>query len=325
MTRRRWSVLMLATAFPLCATVFAYAQSCEKRTLVVGYSAGGTGDIVAQAISAPLSRALKEPVVVEHRPGGSGAAAAQGIAKAAPDSCTLLVGQTAEIAVNPAIIRSPGYNPSRDLTPIALLATAPLALVVPRTASYGTVADLVAAARTARPALTFSSAGRGTPGYFAGELFRLRTRTGLAHIAFDGGGEALEAVLTGKASLYFPALPTALQAGSNGQLKILAVSSTRRSFAIPDIPTLEEAGLAPFDLDLWVGLFAPRGTPDAAIDQLNRTMNDVLRQSEVQEALLAKGVTTSPMTASQFGAFVVTETNRYATLIDKEFCSTCPW
>jgi len=323
MTWCKRSLLVLAATFPLCAALPVHAQNCEKRILVVGYSPGGTGDIIAQAVAGPLSRALKQPVVVEHHPGGSGGVAARWISQAKPDGCTLLVGQTAEIAVNPAIVRNLGYDPMKDLRPVALLATASLALVVPRTASYNSVADLVSAARKAKPAFTFSSAGRGTPGYFAGELFRLRTRTGLAHIAFNGGGEALDAVLSGRSSFYFPALPTALQMAE--RLRILAVSSGKRSPAAPDIPTLDEAGLAPFDFDLWVGLFAPRGTPDAEVEQLNRTMNEVLLQSDVKAALLDKGATAAPMNSSRFKTFIAAETNRYATLIENEFCSTCPW
>ena len=206
----RSAALVIATAGALGATFSAAAQTCEKRSLIVGYSPGGTGDIVANTIAGPLSRKLSGPVVVEHRPGSSGGVAAQAVAKLAPDGCTLLVGQTAEISVNPAVVRNLGYNPAQDLRPVALLATAPLAFVVPRTAPYSTVAELVAAARAARPAMTFASAGRGTPGYFAGELLRLRTRTGMAHLAFEGGREALDAVLAGKAAIYVPALPTAI-------------------------------------------------------------------------------------------------------------------
>ena len=309
------------------AAVPARAQQCQDRTvhLVVGYSPGGTGDIVATAVSEALSRRLDQKVVVDYRPGGSGSVAAQSVAKAAPDGCTLLIGQTAEIAVNPSITRNLGYDPAKDLKPVALLATVPLALVVPRAAPYATVADLIQAARTARPALTFASAGRGTPGYFAGELLRLRTRTNMGHIAFDGGGAALNAVLSGQANLYFPALPTAMEEVQKGQLKILAVSSPQRSFAAPDAPTLDEAGLSPFNLDIWVGLFAPRNTPEDIVARFNRDVNDVLRQPEIRTALLNKGANVTPMTMEQFARFVGAETKRYATLIDTEFCAACPW
>src|SRR4051812_9337526 len=220
MTPLTQTIVRIACLASLAAgtAVPARAQQCQDRTvhLVVGYSPGGTSDIVASTISDALSRPLDQKVVVDYRPGGSGGVAAQSVAKAAPDGCTLLVGQTAEIAINPAITRNLGYDPAKDLKPIALLATVPLALVVPRTAPYASVADLIQAARTVRPALTFASAGRGTPGYFAGELLRLRTRTNMGHIAFDGGGAALNVVLSGQANLYFPALPTAIEAVQNG-------------------------------------------------------------------------------------------------------------
>lgn len=319
--------VLLAAALVGLAAAPARAQQCPDRTvrLVVGYAPGGTGSIIAGAISDALSRKLGQAVAIDHRPGGSGGVAAQEVAKAAGDGCTLLVGQTAEIAVNPAITRNLGYDPAKDLKPVALLATVPLALVVPSAAPYSSVADLVQASRTAQPALTFASAGRATPGYFAGELLRLRSRTSMGHAAFDGGGPALDAVLAGRASLYFPALPTAMEEVRKGKLKILAVSSSQRSFAAPEVPTAEEAGLAPFNLDLWVGIFAPRGTPQDVVTRLNKDLNDVLLQPDIRTALLGKGASASPMSAAQFASYVAAETSRYATLIDTEFCATCPW
>jgi tripartite-type tricarboxylate transporter receptor subunit TctC len=322
-TVRLACVIGLATG----AALPVNAQQCPDQTvhLIVGYSQGGTGDIVATAVSDALSRRLGQKVVVDYRPGASGSVAAQDVAKAAPDGCTLLIGQTAEIAINPTVMRNLGYDPTKDLKPVGLVAKVPLALVVARAAPYASVADLIQAARAARPALTFASAGRATPGYFAGELLRLRTRTNMAHIAFDGGGAALNAVLAGQANLYFPALPTAIEEVRKGQLKILAVTSPQRSFAAPDAPTLDEAGLSPFNLDIWVGLFAPRNTPDDLVARVNRELNEVLRQSEIMTALLDKGASVTPMTAEQFAGFVAGETKRYATLIDTEFCSSCPW
>jgi tripartite-type tricarboxylate transporter receptor subunit TctC len=302
-----------------------WANPCDKLTLVVGYSPGGTGDIVASAISDAVSRKLNRPVVIDPRPGGSGSIAAGSVAKAAPDGCTLLVGQTAEIAVNPVVIRKLGYDPLRDLQPIALLATVPLALVVPRAAPYASLTELTEAARTAKPAMTFASAGRSTPGYFAGELLRLRTRADLAHISFDGGADAMGAVLSGKAAFYFAALPTALQDRSKGQIRILAVSSAQRTFAVPEVPTLEESGFAPFNLDLWVGLFAPRAVSSSVVMQLNKVINEVLLEPDIRRVMLERGVNVRPMSVEQFTSYVAAETSRYATLIDSEFCVTCPW
>jgi tripartite-type tricarboxylate transporter receptor subunit TctC len=312
--------LMISIGAPL------YAQ-CPEGTvhLIVGYSSGGTGDIVVNAVSDALSRRLDQKIVVDYRPGGSGGVAAQIVASAVADGCTLLVGQTAEIAVNPAVIRNLGYNPTKELKAVGLIATAPLALVVGHGAPFGSVGDLVQSARAAKPVLTFASAGRGTPGYFAGELLRLRTHTSLAHIAFDGGGAALNAVLGGQANLYFPALPTAIEEVQKGRLKILAVSSPQRSFAMPDIPTLDEAGLSPFNLDNWVGLFAPGNTSQDIIVRFNQSLNDVLRQPEIKTALFNKGANVIPMTAEEFASFVGAETKRYASLMDTEFCASCPW
>lgn len=324
---RSVSALILGVSIAMLGAPTAIAQTAPSGPvkLVVAYPPGGTGDIVARLLLDELAKALGKPVTLDHRPGASGTIGARNVVQAGPDGQTLLVGQTGEIAISPSIVRKLGYAPLTDLQPVALIGVVPLALVVSSTSPYQSVDDLVNAARSAPRALTFASAGRATPGYFAGELLRLRSQGRLMHMAFDGGGPALEALLAGRVDLYFAALPTAMDQVRGGKVRMLAVSSTKRSLAVPSIPTLMEAGVRDFDLTLSLGVFAPRATPKEVVTRLNSDINRVIAMRSVRESLVDVGVDLMLLSPDQFRAFVSSETNRYAKLIDDEFCATCPW
>jgi tripartite-type tricarboxylate transporter receptor subunit TctC len=293
--------------------------------LVIAYPPGGTGDIIARALVDGLAKALGQTVTLDHRPGASGAAGTKSVAQAPPNGQTLLVGQAGEIAISPSFIRKLGYAPQTDLQPVSLLGVVPLALAVQSTAPYAKVGDLLKASRSAPRALTFASAGRATPGYFAGELLRLRSRGRFVHMPFDGGGPALDALLAGRVDLYFPALPTAVEQTKAGRLKILALSSTRRSLAVPNVPTLMESGVGDFDLNLWAGIFAPAATPKELVTRLNSEINQVIALPGVRDYLISMGADLTLLSPDQFRSFVSADTDRYAKLIDDEFCATCPW
>jgi tripartite-type tricarboxylate transporter receptor subunit TctC len=294
-------------------------------TLVVAYPSGGTGDIVSQVIADDLANTLGQPVSLDHRAGGSGAVGTKSVVDANPNGQTLLVGQTGEIAISPNVVRKLGYAPLTDLQPVSLIGIVPLALVVKDTSPYKSVEELLIASRSAPRPLTFASAGRATPGYFAGELLRLRSQGRFVHMPFDGGGPALEALIAGRIDLYFAALPTAMEQAQAGKVRILAVSSARRSLAIPTIPTLMEVGVRDFDLNLWVGIFAPRATPKETVARFNNDINQVIAKPNVRERLVNVGAELMLLSPDQFEKFVSSETDRYAKLIDDEFCATCPW
>ncbi|MCK9919727.1 hypothetical protein MXD81_62430 [Microbacteriaceae bacterium K1510] len=296
----------------------AIAQDYPRRpvTFVVGYSAGGTGDVVARIIAQKLSVSLGQSVVVENRPGASGGIAAQFVGRSEPDGYTILVGQSAEIAINPNWLKGLTYNPEKDLQPIALGVVVPLGLVVPGKAPYSTLKDLVATAGNTKQALTFASAGTGTPGQFAGELLRVRTGTNLLHVPYKGAGPALNDIIGGHVDMYFSGLPAAMGHVRSGQIKLLAVSSAARSSSAPDAPTVAEVtGIAPFDITLWAGFFAPHGTPADIVERLNREINNVLAQSDVKERLITEGADVSSMSVERFTAFVKDERQKYQQII----------
>jgi tripartite-type tricarboxylate transporter receptor subunit TctC len=306
---------MLAAGFAVVAPP-AWAQSFPSRTvhLVVSYAPGGTGDIVARLISDRLAAALGQTVVVENRAGASGSIGAQSVVSAAPDGHTLLVGQPAEVAINQHWIRGLTYDPERDLQPVALATIVPLALVIPGTAPYATVPDMLKA--SASRALSFASAGTGTPGHFAGELLRLRTGSNMTHVPYKGAAPALNDLLGAHVDFFFSGFPAAAAQVKAGKLKLIAVSPAKRSPAAPDVPTVAEAaGLPDFDISLWQGVFAPRGTPKDVVARVNVEINKNVTQPDVRAKLRDDGADVSPLTVDQFAAFVKAESDKYLQII----------
>ena len=290
--------------------------------LVVAFEPGGSGDLVAGLLAQGLPSALGQPVAVEHRPGASGAVGTRSVARAVPDGHTLLIGQLTEIAVDPVLNKDVGYDPERDLQPVALAAIIPRALVVQNTAPYASVAELLRASRSSRRGLLFASGGAGTTGHLAAELLRLRTQSRLVHVPFEGAGPAMRDLLEGRVDFYFAPLAVAMPNVRSGQLKILAVSSARCSLAVPNVPTVAEAtGIRNFDISAWVGIFAPRGTPREVVARLNRDINQILARPEVRERLVGDGADPAPMSVEQFGDFVRSEIRRNTELLREKFCS----
>jgi tripartite-type tricarboxylate transporter receptor subunit TctC len=294
----------------------SWAQSFPNRPLrlIVAFAAGGTGDIVARVIADKLGPALGQSVVVDNRPGASGAIGTQAVIASPPDGHTLLLGQTGEIAINPHWGKSAGYDPDKELVPVALATVVPLALVIPGKAPYSTVADMLKS--TATRSLTFASAGLATPGHFAGEVLKLRTKSDINHVPYKGAGPALNDLLGGHVDMFFSGFPAAMPHVKAGTLKLLAVSSGKRSGAAPDTPTVAEAaGIAGFDITLWQGFFAPRGTPSDVVARLNGEINRILAEPDVKQKLLDAGADVSPMALDQLATFVKQEGAKFQGII----------
>jgi len=309
----------MAGAVAGAATDPGLSQTYPSRTIqvIVAYAAGGTGDIVARSISDKLAIALGQSVVVENRAGASGSIGAHSVAVAPADGYTLLVGQTGEMAVNQHWLKGLNYDPDKDLVPIALAAVVPLALVVPSKAPYSTLPEFLAALK-AKPKLTFASAGIGTPGHFAGEVLKLKFDENLTHVPYKGAGPALNDLIGSHVDFYFPGFPAAAPHLKSGNLKVLALSSAERSPAAPDVPTVAEVtGIKDYDFTLWAGFFAPRGTPQAVIDRLNKEINGVIVQPEVKARLEAAGAVVTPMSLAQFKEFVSRESAKYLRVIQQ--------
>jgi tripartite-type tricarboxylate transporter receptor subunit TctC len=284
--------------------------------LIVPFPAGSSTDIISRIIAQRLGSRLGQQVVVENRAGASGAIGTQAVAGAAPDGHMLLLGQTAEIAINQHWVKGIGYDPERDLAPVALATVVPLALTVPKAAPHTSVAEMLRAIPASGPGLSYASAGVGTPGHFAAEFLRLKTRSNMTHVPYKGAGPALNDLVAGHVDLYFPGFPAAMPHVKAGTLKILAVSSAARATVAPDVPTVTEAaGIPGFDFTLWQGFFAPRGTPNEVVARLNREINAVLADPDIRQKLVEAGANVTPLTVDQFAAFVRAESAKYAGII----------
>jgi len=310
----RATVLLLVAAIVNVAAAHADTYPSRPIRLVVPYAAGGTGDIVARVVADRLGAVLGQTVVVENRAGASGAIGTQSVAGSAPDGHTLLVGQTGEIAINPHWGKGTGYDSEKDLLPVALATIVPLALVVPGKAPYGNVAEMLKLSH--ERGLSFASAGTGTPGHFAGEVLKIKTRSNLTHVPYKGATPALNDLLGGHVDLFFSGFPAAVPHVKAGTLKLLAVSSGKRSGVAPDVPTVAEAaGIPGFDIALWQGFFAPRGTPPEIVDRLNSEINKLLVEPDVKEKLLQAGADVTPISVAEFAAFMKAEINKFQGII----------
>jgi tripartite-type tricarboxylate transporter receptor subunit TctC len=306
--RARLLALALLAPSALCAQTF---PSGNVR-LLVGYAPGGTGDIVARIIAEKLQASLGQAVVVENRAGASGSLAAQAVAAAAPDGHTLLVGQPAEVAINQHF-GGLGYDPEKDLLAVTIATVVPLALVAPGTTPHADLRATLGAA-SAR-GLSFASAGTGTPGHFAGELLKLKTRTAMTHIPYRGAGPALNDLLGGHVDMFFSGFPAAWPHVQTGKLKLLAVSTAKRTGAAPEAPTVAEAAGVDFDVSLWQGVFAPSRTPKEVVARLNAEIVKVLNQPDVREKLMAAGADVAAMGADESAAFVRAEIGKYQLIV----------
>ena len=296
----------------------AWAQSYPSRPIrvIVNFVPGGTGDIIARLISAKLSERLGQSVFVENHPGAGGTLGARDVVNADPDGYTLTVAQTPEIAINPYFMKSVGYDPQKDLQPVALGGISPLVLAVPASAPYATMAEFANFLRSTDKPLTFASGGVGTSGHIAGELLKLKLNSKLIHVPYKGAGQALTDLIAGQVDFYFPGFIAAMPFMQSGQLKVLAVATPERSLAAPDIPTVAEVtGIANFNFTLWAGYFGPRAMPMAIATQLNTEINKIILEPEMKSRFRDNGVEVSALSIDQFGGFVRGEIERYHAII----------
>jgi tripartite-type tricarboxylate transporter receptor subunit TctC len=317
MKRARRAALGALTALGLLGHSAVQAQARVIR-LVVPYPAGGALDLVARALGERVKDSLGT-VVVENRPGAGGNLGADQVAKAAPDGNTLVMGAVATHAINPWLYAKLPYDPVRDFTPITLVAQVPNVLVMnaqaAATLKIRSLADLVAYARKNPGKLNYGSGGNGSAGHLAGEMFKSQAGLFIVHIPYAGGPPAQLALLSGQVDFTFDNLATASANIKSGKLKALAITTARRSSAMPELPTLGEAGLPQFDIGTWFGLFGPAHLPADVTARLNRAFVDALGTPEVKARMAALMADPSPTTPEQFGAFVKQELAKYAGVV----------
>ena len=281
--------------------------------LVVGFPPGGINDIAARLIAPKLSADLGQPVVVDNRAGAGGTIGADFVSKARPDGYTLLLGSVSNLAMAVSLYKSLPYNPTKDFTAVALVAASPNILVVNPEFPVHSVKDLIALAKQKPETINYASAGIGTSNHLTVELLKVMAGIDLVHVPYKGDAPAITAVLANQVPMMFPTLPVALPYVKAGKLRAIAVSSTKRSPLLPDVPTVAEfGGLPKFAVSIWVGVVAPPGTPKTIVDKLNAAIRKAVDMSDIREHLQALGADPAAGgTPEEFSAYIASETAQW--------------
>ena len=282
--------------------------------ILLGYSAGGASDGVARLLAQQLSAALGRMFVVENRPGASATIAAGAVAKAAPDGYTLLISTGPDSTIMPIVGKLP-YAVPQDFAPVSLLTSVASVLVVRSDSPYHSVADLIKAAQAQPGRLNYGSYGGGSAAHMSAELFKSLTKTSITHIPFKGSSPAMTELLAGRLDLIFDTFFSALPQIKAGKLRPLAVTTAKRVMSAPDVPTLQEAGVAGYEFQSFLGLSAPAHTPVAVVDRLNRETVKIFSTAETRQKMTELGMTAAPGTPQEYGAFLAAELERNRKLI----------
>jgi tripartite-type tricarboxylate transporter receptor subunit TctC len=297
------------------AAGLAAAQPAEGPIrLIVPFTPGTGIDLIARTVGPKLSERLKRPVVVENRAGASGNIGTEAVVRAAPDGSTLLVSVNT-LVMNRSLYPQLGFDPVRDLEPVSLTSWGQLILVTHPRSGFKTATDLVTAARSAPGKLNYASPGVGTPHHLSMELFKTTAKVFLTHIPYRGTGPAVTDMLGGQVDAMFLPIHVALPQVRSGRLVALGIGSEKRHPLLPDVPTLSEAKAGDVNVDMWYGIFAPKGMPAAQIATLNREINDILRSDDVQKAFAGQGMDPASNTPDAFGRLVAKDADRWAALI----------
>lgn len=312
-----FTCVLAAVAFVGAAPLSATAQTYPAKPIrvIVPFPPGGAPDAFSRAIGQQLTRELKWTIVVDNKPGAGGNLGVEAAAKAAPDGYTLVFGQTSNLAINPSLYKKLPYDPAKDLAPIGLIASAPLAIVVAGNSPYRNLADVLTAAKAKPGTVTFGTPGNGTVAHLAMELLQKQAGVKLQHIPYKGASQALTDVLGGQVELYIGSVPTVMGQIKTGKLRGLAVSSKSRSPQLPSTPTVAESGVKQFDAETWFGLLAPAGTPAPIVAKLNAELNRVLKAPEVKSKIEAEGGQVLGGSSAEFAALMQKDLARWRVVV----------
>jgi tripartite-type tricarboxylate transporter receptor subunit TctC len=302
---------------PDAALAQPFPQPGKAIRLLVGFPPGGSTDLLARSVGNKLGEQLGVQVVVDNRAGAAGNVAAELAARGNPDGYTLLMATVSSHAINPALYRSIPYDPIGDYAPVSLVASYPLILAVNPSLGVKTVADLLALARQKPGTLNFSSSGNGSPGHLSGELFKMLAKVEMTHVPYKGGAPATAAVLANEAQLIFATLPGAIGFIKSGKLIGPAVTTAKRSGALPDVPTVAEAGVPGFATSSWAGLVAPARTPRAVTGALREAVVKSLAAPDLRERLARDGADPVGSTPEEFGAYIKSELAQWRKVVQQ--------
>ena len=307
----------LAAALVLTSSA-GHAQTYPSRqiTLIIPFVAGGSNDLVGRAIGKKLAAAWGQPVVVENRGGAGGMIGTAAVAAAAPDGYTLLL-VSPTFTINPAVKKTMPFDTVKDFTPVAFIARAPLLVTTSTKLPVESARELFALARSRPGQITYASAGLGSINQISTELIAFSAGVRFMHVPYKGGAPALNDLVGGHVDIFVSSIPQALQLVRSGQVKTLAVTSTRRTALLPDVPTLAESGISVLDLGTWWGIAGPAGMPANVVDALNAEIGKMLTSAELSTFLRNEGAEAEAMTPKQFGEMMRAETARWTRVARK--------
>lgn len=295
------------------------AQSYPARPirLVVPYPPGGSTDLVARVIGQKMGDAWGQQVIIDNRPGASGMIGNELVARSAPDGYTIVMGTIGPFAVNQALFAKMPYDPIRDFAPVTLTGNVTNLLVVHPSIPAKNVKELIALARARPGQLTFGSSGTGGAPHLAGELFKIMAKVDAVHVPYKGGGPAMTDLMGGQLSFSFASMPSSLPFAKSGRLRALAVSSAKRSAAVPEIPTVAESGLPGFVVTDWQGVLAPARTPPEIVNKLNAEVIRILALPDVKEKLSTAGMELVTDTPQEFANYIRSESDKWTQVVKR--------
>ncbi|NML44070.1 tripartite tricarboxylate transporter substrate binding protein [Ramlibacter sp. G-1-2-2] len=301
------------TLLPLAASAQDYPT--KPVTLVVSFSAGGNNDLRARQLGTPVGAMLGQSVIVDNKPGAAGNIGHDFVARAAADGYTLGIGAMGPLAVNQSIYPKVPFDPLKDFTPIVLIEKAPLVLVTRADKPFKSLKDVVAAAKADPGKLTIGNAGAGGAHHLSGELFKQAAGISMIAVPYKGGGPASTALLSGETDMMFEQTYAALPSIQAGKTRALAVTSARRLPSLPDVPTMAELGYPQVVVSNWLGLVAPKGTPQPVVKKLNEVFNKALAAPDMREKIVGPGNEVGGGTPEEFAAFIAAENKRWTAVV----------
>ena len=301
----------------ISAQCSAWADNYPSKPInfIVPYGAGGGADSRSRQIAQKMSVLLKQPIIVDNKPGAGGNIGTEYIARAAPDGYTIGMGNFAPMAVNKTLFANLRYDPETDLTPIILIEKGPLVLVVNPNSPYKTVQDIVAAAKAKPGSLTFSSGGIGGSHQLSAELFQQNAGIEMIHVPYKSGSAGLTDLMAGNVTMMFDQMYSAMPSIKADKLRPIAITSKKRSPLLPDVPSFTEAGYPKVVVLNWQGLIAPKGTPKAIIDKLNAAANEALKDPQLRELMLSQGNEIGGGSPADFAALIKSESAKWSAVV----------
>ena len=310
----RFAVLAVAAA-SFAGPVLAQQYPARPVRMLIGFPPGGGTDIVGRIVAQKLSENLGQQIIVENRGGATGMIAAELTAKAPPDGYTIMMAHIAAFSIMPSLYPKMPYDAARDFAPITLAAIGPNFLVVHPSLPARSVKELVALAKARPGQLHYASPGAGSVQHLSAELFKLQAKVDMLHVPYKGSGQSIVDLIAGQVHLNFDSVPPVLPHVRSGRLRALAVTSAKRFSILPDIPTVTEGGVPGFDMSTWWGLVAPAAVNKDIVTRLQNETVKLLHQADVKEKIAFAGADTVGNTAEQFGAFMRSETAKYARIV----------